>query len=303
MLRASLDLRLRQLSACAVVVVLIATACSVVAAAPQDRRAIYHGSKFGIDVDYEVRIKWQAADAPALQWMRLPGDDRINSRGIEGGAQWVHISLERRILGAAVISDSLLDPQQDLTTQRIVQRQRNGYVSYKATQFGSDGIRLLRVRKDDAECCVNWSEARSSYRLFADWSSDGDGISDPNSLFYLVGTETLQRPGAELGLRLFSDNQLLQVKLRVRDSINTEVALVESVGGAERRIDGSREGLRITIDASHLDPDVREEDLSVLGMQGAIEMLVDRDWGVPLSISGRVPKFGEVRLDLQRVEL
>jgi len=268
----------------------------------QDRRAVYGGSKFGIDIDYEVQIHRRAAGAPALQWMQLPGSIRAGTRAISSGDWWIHVRLKQRLLHSAVTSDSVLDPTQGRTLQRIVQRQRDSYVSYKVTQFGSAGLVLLRLRQDKSVQYPDWLQAKSSYRAYPDRLSDGSGVADPNALFYLLGSKTLQQAGGELQFPVFSDNQLLQVNMRARGVRTVEVALVARPNGAERRINGPREAQFVTIEARPLEPDAEDEDVTVLGMRGRINMLVDREWGVPLKISGQVPPVGEVELELERLE-
>ena len=295
-------LRLRWWSAFALAFLQVASACSVIAAERHESRAVYQGSKFGIDIDYEVRIQYESSDAPALQWMQLPNDELSGARSIESVSRWAHVVVKRRILGAVTVSDALVDPARGRTIQRIVQRPGDRYVSYKATQFGSTGIRLLRLRKDNAERSVDWMQAKPSRLAYPDWLGNEPGVSDPNSLFYLLGSEPLQHPGAVLQLPLFSNNQLLLVTLHARDLTNAEAALIESAGGTERAINGRREALLVSIEAKYLDPGSAAEDMTVLGMRGRIEMLMDREWGVPLQISGRVPKFGTVQLHLERVE-
>ncbi len=273
------------------------------AAEPPDRRAIYQATKFGISVNYDLQIRRQAYDAPALAWMQLPPDAQAETRTHTRGAPWIHITLQHRVLGSLTATDVLLEPAQARALQRIVRRQRADYVSYKVTQLGDAGVRRLRLRDSGARADIDWRRAKSSVLPYPKEFETGHRVSDATGIFVLLGRDALQQPGQRLQLPVYSNDHLLGVELSAENFTSVMSKVIEMSGDGEREIFEKREALRVRIHVTPIDAITREEDMVLLGMQGGLTMLVDREWRTPLQISGRLPDIGDLDLRLTRIEL
>ena len=273
------------------------------AAEPPDRRAIYQATKFGISVNYDLQIRRQAYDAPALAWMQLPPDAQAETRTHTPGAPWIHVTLQHRVLGSLTATDVLLEPKQARATQRIVRRERADYTSYKVTQLGDAGVRRLRLRDSGALAEIDWRRAKSSVLPYPEGFEAGHRVSDATALFVLLGRDDLQHPGQRLQLPVYSNDHLLGVELVAENFTSVMSKVIDMSGDGDREIFEKRQALQIRIHVTPLNPITREEDMVLLGMQGGLTMLVDREWRTPLQISGRLPDIGALDLRLTRIEL
>ena len=113
----------------------------------------------------------------------------------------------------------------------------------------------------------------------------------------------MQEPGGAMQLPVFSEGHLLSVNLVAVEDTRVMSDVIEITQDAEWRRVAERDALRVNISATHLDPTARAEDLVLLGMQGELAMLVDREWRTPLQIRGHLPNVGELVLRLTRIEL
>lgn len=265
--------------------------------------AQYYGSKLGISINYLLHINHQDAAAPVPQWMQLPQDRQTPTRTLAPGQPWVHIMLQHSLLGSTTITNSILEPQHGLAVQRIVARPRDTYTRYKATQFASNGIRELRLRHSPPSALINWTRARLRHHPYPQGFEGGAGVSDTSALFYLLGSSDLQQPGGRIQTTLFSNGELMMVELRAGKVVSVNTRYIQVTGDSQQQITGPRDALRVYIQAQALAADSSKSDLTVLGIQGDLHMLIDREHHIPLRITGRVPWLGQAELQLQRLDL
>ena len=178
---------------------------------PGFESATYHGRKFGIGIDYDVQIRWQDYDAAVLQWMHLPQDDIAQTRTQSADQPWIHVALSHRVLGMSATTDTLLQPGNGLAIQRIVRSRRDEQLRYKATQYGTNGIRILRIRDEPETANIDWLQATTTYLPYPAWFGDGVAVSDPSALFYMLSRDDLQHPGDTLQMPVFSRSSRLSM--------------------------------------------------------------------------------------------
>ena len=200
-------------------------------------------------------------------------------------------------------TDTLLQPGNGLAIQRIVRSRRDEQLRYKATQYGTNGIRILRIRDEPETANIDWLQATTTYLPYPAWFGDGVAVSDPSALFYMLSRDDLQHPGDTLQMPVFSNDHLVLLELKVKELRRWKSRYIERSEAGEREVRERRPAILIKVDARHLDPDSREEDMEILGMQGDLEILLDASHRVPLRISGRAAKVGKVRLVLRKLEL
>ena len=272
------------------------------AAQGQDRRAIYQARKFGIGAEYEVHIRHHQPHQSDLGWMALPDALVKPSRAFVGNTPWVHIRLEHRILGAVTVTDSLLRPATGQGIQRIVRRQRRDHTNFKASHFGNGGIHVLRLRDDAALTELDWSEASNSYEAYPAWFTEYARLTDVSALFFLLGSDALQIPGGQLEMPVITDGRLMQLEMRAHEFAAVSAKYVDYSTGTTQRARESRAAVLVSVRARHLDPGANDDGMTILGMTGDLQLLVDLEWRMPLRISGRAARLGQIELHLRGIE-
>jgi hypothetical protein len=286
----------------AIVTVTALFSATLAAAQEQDRRAVYQARKFGIGAEYEVQIHHHQPDSTALGWMALPQDLVQPADAFAGEAPWVHVRLEHRILGARTTTDSLLRPTTGKALQRIVRRQRRDHTNFKVTHFDTSGIHVLRLRDSALLTELDWSAATSSYEAYPAWFTDPTLLTDVSALFLLLGNDALQVPGGQLQVPVFTDGRLMQLELQAHDFAAVSTRYVDYATDTGQRTRESRSAVLVSARTRHLDPQASDDGMTILGMTGELQLLVDREWRLPLRISGRAPRLGKIELHLRGIE-
>ena len=196
-------------------------------------------------------------------------------------------------LGRTSTTDVWLDPSDLRAFQRHAvdsgSRQR-----HKIYRFGRGEIRALRSEpetKDEESLPEPQWTRRSEQRLELQGTPL---VTDPVAVFYLLS----QKPTTEQELQVVTSNTVgsVRVELAERGSVATEAAIVS--GDTTRPLGDNRAALRYAVTPA--DPD---SDFSLLGLEGAITVWVDEEFGVPLEVRGKISPVGTVRVRLQAAVL
>jgi hypothetical protein len=140
-------------------------------------------------------------------------------------------------------------------------------------RFGANGLHRWRERGGKVE------------EMHVTWVAPPDGrpIVDVAALLWLVTARRLDREGASLHVAVVSKGRRIGV-----DATAREIAEIESLAGAEARPVLAR---RVEIEPAE---DDEEESVTLLGMQGGIDLYVEVGTGRPVEIRGKVPKIGRI---------
>jgi hypothetical protein len=221
------------------------------------------------------------------------------------GPEVARVDLETQGMGRRTTTTLWLDPTSAAALQRS-QAEAGSKPRIKTYRFTGDGVFATLRRPASGESDRphdRWSDVSEGFRDYPEWTGRGLIVSEPSVLFYLVSAAPLRAQGDLVQLPVFSKDRLLLVELRVVGTESVKVDFERRTATGTQRIKGSREALRLVVDARRLGPESAEGDLSFLGLQGDVELLVDRESGAPLEVRGRVPVAGRVTVRLQRVTL
>jgi len=213
------------------------------------------------------------------------------------GASIESIQLRSGFAGRSSEITVFFDPEtgQALQQQQLDTGKRN---RFRVSRFCAEGIDSSRREPAEGEAkrpSSDWSIRSHRWEDYPAWAGDDLLVSDATALFYLVAAAKLDKPGDRHQVPVFTKGNLILVEMTVRSVDRVKVDYTTSGGS---RVKGTVDALRISLDAQHLDPDSKESDLELLGLQGDVEMLVDREKRLPLELSGRVPIAGKVTVRL-----
>ena len=188
-------------------------------------------------------------------------------------------------------------------------RQRRGRDDYKKTyRFTEQGVYRLRReprnRQEISKQPEKWTDVDDTFYTY-----DLDELGCPNVterlvLIYIASASEISKIKRPLSFCVFGRRQLFHVRLKPEGFHSLKVDYIEKKLQGETRRRGAVEALKIVIEsqplASHLED---EEDFSFLGFQKNITIFIDPVSGVPVQLSGEIPKAGQLTVKLREVRL
>ncbi len=259
--------------------------------------AAYRAKKMGFSANTEVKLETLQATAVASELITSSEGQAVGAEGDE----LVVVSMRTRGLGQNSLARLFLQPGDGTILQRD-QVDSGKKKRYRAYRYTAEGVyRLTRRPKsgEESQPDTSWSERDEHYDAYPSWAGDDLVVTEPGAIFYLAAAAALEKTGDVFQCPAYSRNKLLLVELKVLGSENIKVDY--SVGG--KRVKKTVSALRISIDASHLDPGSDESNMEFLGLRGDVELFLDPESRVPLAVTGRVPVAGKVTVRLQSVVL
>lgn len=256
-------------------------------------------SKFGLTSSSVVRIAPVAAQEaerellPAGQGTPLQPDGAV-----------LEVELETRFLGRVNLVRAWFDPRRATAFQRIRldSGRRRGY---KASRFTREGLlsRRRSPRRDQPdEDPDTWEPGAEQLDPYPDWLEPEEPITLPGVLLYVASVAPLAEDAPGLQIATFASHSVSMVTLVVEGRETIAVDYLERLpDGEERRVEGPVSALRVALRS--LAPDDPDGDLGLLGLRGAVRILIDPVARVPLEVRGRVPVVGLVHVRLEQVEL
>lgn len=245
--------------------------------------------KLFFSVKSDVRLRVVAASEAASEWIESPRGRAVGPAGPEVLEVTIDTSGFRASTSrawfnpghAAVLQLDKLKPE----------RYR------KVARFSDEGIFVLRtaaVGKAEAKGPLSkWSKVQKYFYPRPD-GGGCQGISVPSVLFYMLSARASDTP---VRVCVFSNKQVVPVTIEVVGSESLSVDYEEIRGAATKHRQGRIEAQRI---------EVRPEgagELRLMGLEGAVEILLDKETRVPLEVRGKIRNLGGVRIKLIAVEL
>lgn len=241
----------------------------------------------------EVRLRSVASPEAAALWIDSPEGVAVQA----AGPRVLEITIESSGLGKESTNTVWFNPGRGDAIDYFKQRHgKNGY--RKDARFADRGTFVLRrapIDRDEAE------------RPFPEWSKIEKfsypypqevrcrGISDPAVLFYMLSART----AAELrDVCVFSSKQMVPLAIEEVGSEKLRVDYDEIRAAETHRRSGEVDAVRVAVR-----PAEGTDDFELLGLDGAIEVLLEKTTRVPLEVRGRIGGLGGVKIKLTAVEL
>lgn len=132
-------------------------------------------------------------------------------------------------------------------------------------------------------------------------ASRGDTIvTSPYLLLVLATQLQAQGPGKALDVLVHTDLNFYRVKLTSGNGVPVKANF--QITGQEA-VSGTFETIAVAIHASPEGKLEDKDDFSLLGLQGEIILLFDRNSGLPLQIRGEAPRIGATEINLKSATL
>jgi hypothetical protein len=196
----------------------------------------------------------------------------------------------------------------DAGTGAVLQRDklRPGRKPYrKVYRFRPDGafrVKLEPANRAEAEgSSERWTKIRESYYPYDDAGSGCKVVSEPTLLLYLLPRLDLAAGAKTVDECVFWDDAVYRVRLQPQGREVRDLDYRERAGGAEQRVSGSREVLKVALGVEPVTPGAERSDFEFLELRGDIVIYLDVASRIPVLLSGERSGFGRLDIPLVRM--
>ncbi len=262
--------------------------------APPWQRLEFRAQKLFLSADAAVEFDPAAA---------LPADDRCGGEPPMPGSA-ARIRIESAMFGRRSESSLWFQPE-SLKAHLRVQEERGSRNRYKLYAFCRGSVEAERATPNPGEADLPVAEWTHRYPLHHPVPPGLEApLSEPSALLRLVGRlAALPAAGGAEGpwtVPMFSNRQVLAVRIE-RDPETVAAPPAFTVDGGPAPAEVTLVRFAMTPEA--VGPEGSAEDFELLGLEGAIEIVVAKELQAPVSIGGRLPPAGRVTVRLRHVKL
>lgn len=244
----------------------------------------------------ETRIDLEPADPSSLATTLIaaPGSDALPAP-----PPVLQLSVASAFAGRRDHATLWFDPETGRAFQR--RKVREGKKAYTKTyRFTREGVFSHRRSPTDDERdrpSSDWSNLDT--RTFPHRPDRCAVVTEPTALLHRVSLADLEL-GDRVDLCAFSNKQTQRLVLRVEEALQLEVDhQLSSPGTTPRQRRETIEVLRLRIGPA----DEAAEGFELLGLEGEVDLYVDRRYRLPVRLEGRLGSLGRLRVDLEEAVL
>ncbi|MEM6794763.1 MAG: hypothetical protein AAF725_12360 [Acidobacteriota bacterium] len=124
-------------------------------------------------------------------------------------------------------------------------------------------------------------------------------VTSPSAILYVLAASKLAKPGDTLDVTIFTDRRLVTARAEVTESASARPLRLTTPDGAQ--LYEPADVLRIQLTGR--DPAGAAVDLGLFGLEGDLEVLLDLENRLPLSIRGALPVIGKLSVRLIEAKL
>lgn len=272
---------------------------------PSWREAEFTATKFLLRAGTTVRVERVAAAdiagalRPAPQGEPLP----VPAAGL------LRVSLSSSLpFGRTETTSVLLDPESGAAYQ--TEKTNHGRRHYrKVSRFTPQGIFTWRTSPDnDGEAAgtpAGWSRLRTELEAPDRNLPPGAVLTDAYALLVLLSSQPWQRQGETRTAHILSEGRLVELTFTAGGLTTMAATFDEETSGGRRRRSGTPVVRPVVVTGRAVagGEEGRGVDLGFLGMRGALTVVLEHDTGIPLEVSGRADRVGNLVVRLTRVTL
>ena len=263
----------------------------------------FSASKFLLSASTTIEV--QPSSVEALVDLDVDTDGGMPLQAASG--QVVKVIVDTDLpFGRSEVAEAFVDPMGGgvLQLEKNVGGGKPYWKRYRFTDFGCFEWRSAPEHKHERDWGPErWTRKQERWYIWAPKPSQGEIVTDGYALLYLVSTARLDRPEAALEVVVPSGEQLVDIEFVSRGMVETRVNFEQVTGDSTVRRKGRLKLRLVHGNARYLGTDDLAEDVDTgfMGMQGALEILVEEGTGIPVEVSGRSKGIGRLVVRLDRV--
>lgn len=215
------------------------------------------------------------------------------------------IAIRTTVLGRESKVRFFFEPGDARALQRSelsLSRNRHRHRTYR---YATSGVHSRTRRPAEGEESCPFSEWSRITESFIDYPTDlepGVPVTEAAALLYAVPAADLTDAGDRTLLQVYSRRRVNLVDVEVAGLERIEVDYLEQTAAGERTVAEEVNALKVTLRPRP--PAAGEErSFQLLGLEGDVDLYLDRASRTPLQVTGKIKIAGTVRLRLRRVVL
>ena len=269
----------------------------------------WHALEFqatGVAGSVTTRIDLRKASGTDIRAMLLDEASLKSAHAAAGRVVELDVQSRVQLLvgGGIETRERLWFNEEDGLPLQLTRIRRGNKPSSKQYRFGRDRVYRLRKKPENetqaGQSPEHWS--RSSESFYALPAGECRSVLESLQLFYLLSSPQYGISEASQTLCVFNRKHLYQVEIRLAQPGPIDLDHVQVAAEGKAGIRETRETIHLVINSRPLeDRAAAVKPFSFLGMQGEIHVLLSDPGRVPLRISGKVPGFGVIDLELRKL--
>lgn len=258
------------------------------------KRLELRARKFFLSARSVVRLETVPAAEAAAEWIQSPRGRAV----LPAGPNVLAVTIESSGVGGEATESVWFNPSYADALQRLKMRHGGSKAYRKAIRFTDQGAFQLRTApRNGAEAdrpFTKWKKIEKSFFP----RPEGAGcptVSEPSVLFYMLSARTADESQS---VCVLSGEQMVPLSIETVGTERVAVDYEEARAGALERRTGEVEALRVAIR-----PLAGGDDFELLGLDGDVEIWIEKASRVPVEVRGRISGVGGVKIKLTAVEL
>ncbi len=265
------------------------------------QRLEFTASKLFLTATTQVELRWVSRSEAEAAWLASPDLDRAHGAVLQPGPHpLLALSLDTAFAGRHTTSTTWFDSGQGTVFQS--QRQRSGRKAYQKTyRFTTAGTFSLRqAPADQGQAALEpnaWTQRHTEFYPHPTGLSECAVISEPAVLLYWI-TAHLPRENQPVSFCTYSNKtvQVLTLTATAAPPMDVDYTLRRNGQRVSRR--AAVPVWKVLVEPKPTSNEAKEA-FEFLGLEGAVEIQVERENRLPVQISGRIPKLGTVLIGLK----
>jgi len=271
-------------------------------------RLSYRIKNFSAEVNVQVQLKSLPAAEIESGLIASPRGVPIKVWRPESNRITVHYIVDSIFKSPVkTINRVWFNPKDATALGRI--RLRRGNADFKKVyRFTEQGVfRHRREPKDQQETSQRpekWTDVKDTFYPYDLGQLGCPNVTERMVLIYIASAAELSKSMQPLSFCVFGRRQLFHVRFKPEGFHSLKVDFIEKDQQSKIRRQGEVEALKITLEVQPLASDLAKiEDFSFLGFQEDIAIFIDSASDLPIQLSGKIPKVGNVTIKLHEVQL
>jgi hypothetical protein len=268
----------------------------------------YGIKNFSVEVTTQVQLESLPAAEVEATLIKSSQGVPIKAWGPESYRITVHITVDPIFKTPVKTVNHVWFNPNDATALGRIRLRRGNDDFKKVYRFTEQGVfRHRREPKDQQETSKQpekWTDVKDTF-----YAHNRDQLGCPNVterlvLIYIVSATEISKNMPPLSFCVFGKRQLFHVRFQPQGFHSLKVDFIEKNQQNEIRRQSEVEALKIALETQPLASDLEKvENFSFLGFQEDIAIFIDPVSNLPIQLSGKIPKAGNVTIKLREVWL
>ncbi len=216
----------------------------------------------------------------------------------------IYLKLSAKLLNRDILTRGWFEPDNANALQRLTfeTEARQRYKFYRFTDKGTFSLSKKPKRSEKELSCDQWTDVSENLYPYTESSEGNFNVTLPIGIFYILATAELDARGDKIEILVFSKKHFNLVTISVKEAtkFNTDYTLV-SKNGQGHKVGGRVDALRLSLRPHPMANG--EIDFHFLGLEGNIDVILDKKFRVPFRVTGKAKYIGELEINLDRLML